>query len=602
MPTVPALPANGPDYLKNMTQLNSELAANGTALPPNWATMTPEQKQDFLNQTIQGGQQSESIGQKVVDFAEGQKDQIQDMQMEGVPQPMPAAASSRVFNLKRFSQLGPTNIAPPMTQMPQMSQQPASPQPQGTAPQGGCPEKFADAGELMHCLKSFGDPNEAIKFLSEKYTNSNQMVSDPNSGDQSRMGEALGVVKDTLNDFFSTDDPSLQMKAAQTVFDTILPDSAKVVSQDQPGNVQIPQEQAVLSMVKSTNEVIKKLAQKYVSKKPRQPFNLKKEAQHQSVHNVIYFGPEQNKVDTFTGQLINDWHLVERNKGFGLRVDDVLDIDFEPLWRNTVMDKYYRPYRDRDGSWKGGYIAARFEEDKNIPPLNNYQLKPGEKRKPVLPEYGNIGSRLEAERNKMNKKRGYAPAEESKPFNWSKASAEDKLMKTASIQQPAREPFNLAKSVKTAQIQPLQPLPEMKLPGDTPNRSLTKNPVCQFCGGNIAKTEAGGPTNVCENCKATMTNPGMVEQQAPAPGVPQQQVAPSQRLSSADGIFFDGRKFIVYANSARVEFDSYDDAENFSKQPSVEATNPVMPPETDNGLNPRKREMYDVADKLGIDG
>ena len=82
------------------------------------------------------------------------------------------------------------------------------------------------------------------------------------------------------------------------------------------------------------------------------------------------------------------------------------------------MDKYSRPYKDKDGNWVGGYIQKRFEVDKNIPEANNMQLKPGQKRKPILPEYGNTESRLQAARAAGEIE---GANDKKKPFNWKEA-------------------------------------------------------------------------------------------------------------------------------------------------------------------------------------
>ena len=83
------------------------------------------------------------------------------------------------------------------------------------------------------------------------------------------------------------------------------------------------------------------------------------------------------------------------------------------------MDKYSRPYKNKEGEWDGGYLNKRFETDRNIPEASNIQLKPGQRRKPVLPEYGNTESRLQDARNKGN----IAGAiDTSKPYNWKEAS------------------------------------------------------------------------------------------------------------------------------------------------------------------------------------
>jgi len=169
---------------------------------------------------------------------------------------------------------------------------------------------------------------------------------------------------------------------------------------------------------------IKKLAQNNTKRQDKKSFNLSKIAQHKTQENVIMYGPAQVvKVDPFLRQPVSDWHIVERNKGFGLVVDDVWNIDYETIWRENVMDKYSRPYKDKDGNWVGGYIQKRFEVDKNIPVTNNMQLKPGQQRKPILPEYGNTESRLQAARAAGNIA---GTNDKSEPFNWKEASSKKK--------------------------------------------------------------------------------------------------------------------------------------------------------------------------------
>lgn len=172
------------------------------------------------------------------------------------------------------------------------------------------------------------------------------------------------------------------------------------------------------------SEILRKIANKTVDKLPKgKPFNLKKTAQHKTQENAIMWGPGQTRIDPFLRQPVSDWHIVERNKGFGLVVDDVWNIDYETIWRENVMDKYSRPYRDKDGKWVGGYIQKRFEVDKNIPEASNMQLKPGQKRKPILPEYGNTESRLQAARAAGEIE---GAKDTSKPFNWKEAQAKKK--------------------------------------------------------------------------------------------------------------------------------------------------------------------------------
>jgi hypothetical protein len=164
------------------------------------------------------------------------------------------------------------------------------------------------------------------------------------------------------------------------------------------------------------NEAIKKIAVEIVNK--NKVFNFRKTAQHKTMNNAILWGPGQVRIDPFLHQPVSDWHIVERNKGFGLVVDDVWNIDYETIWRENIMDKYSRPYRDKKGNWVGGYIQKRFEVDKNIPNENNMQLKPGQLRKPVIPEHGITESRLQAARAAGDIE---GAVDKSKPFNWKEA-------------------------------------------------------------------------------------------------------------------------------------------------------------------------------------
>ena len=191
-----------------------------------------------------------------------------------------------------------------------------------------------------------------------------------------------------------------------------------IYGNEDPVSVEAPYKELGAS-VNKVSEMIKKLAQESVSKDEKTVFNLTKTAQHKTLDNSILWGPGQTRIDPFLHQPVSDWHIVERNKGFGLVVDDIWNIDYETIWRENIMDKYSRPYKDKEGNWVGGYIQKRFEVDKNIPEASNMQLKPGQLRKPVLPEYGNTESRLQAARAKGDIAGAY---DTSQPFNWKEAS------------------------------------------------------------------------------------------------------------------------------------------------------------------------------------
>ncbi len=225
---------------------------------------------------------------------------------------------------------------------------------------------------------------------------------------------------DNLAKSFSTivDDPGRIDEIDQIageIYD-LLDDSVKAIPEDT--------EFGIPTAIAETNAIIKKLAEEHVAKQAK-AFNLTKTAQHKTVEDVVMYGPGQKKFDPFYRQNVSDWSIIERNKGFGLTFDDVTDIDYEAIWRGSVMDKYSRPYRDKEGNWVGGYINKRFEVDHNIPVTNNYQLKPGELRKPILPEYGNTESRLQAARAAGDIDGG-PDINRTEPFNWKEASSKKK--------------------------------------------------------------------------------------------------------------------------------------------------------------------------------
>lgn len=228
-----------------------------------------------------------------------------------------------------------------------------------------------------------------------------------------------------IQQFYSIPDEQVnkddeQDRIAGQIYD-ILPDTNKETPEDAFW--------ADYKKVSYTNNLIKKIAKKVAKTKTKKkakvkPFNLKL-AQHQTKEDVVMYGPNQRNIDPFYRQPVSDWSIIERNKGFGLVVDDVWDIDYEKIWRGTIMDKYSRPYRDKEGNWVGGYINKRFEVDSNVPPTNNYQLKPGQKRRPTPPEYGNTESRLQHARANDEVKGG-PDVNRTEPFNWQKEASKKK--------------------------------------------------------------------------------------------------------------------------------------------------------------------------------
>jgi len=311
-------------------------------------------------------------------------------------QSAPPIAASGTFNLKKQSQFPP---------VPQPIQPPV-PQQEGIPLQNEEPIeefKFMDSAELRDWMEQQVDS----EFVREKLLNEAD-------------NEKSDLIADAIKRFFETIVEEEKLDYAEEIWDN-MPNSIKIESpQVQEGVMEtnyVPREKAA-ETVQEANDSIKKLAQEDAKK--AKTYNLHKSAQAKSMENVILFGPGQTYVDPFTRQPASEWSLIERNKGFGLVVDDVWNIDWERVWRQNVMDKYSRPYRDGDGNWVGGYIQKRFEVDKWIPEKNNLQLKPGQLRKDYIPEERLTESRMVAQRASANCP--YESADKTKPFNWKEAS------------------------------------------------------------------------------------------------------------------------------------------------------------------------------------
>jgi len=375
----------------------------------------PQQSLEFIQQQMVSLQQlSESVNDASVNMNNLQQNvtslssavvSVRDAQMNmmAAPQAAPPISTSGTYNLKKRGQFLP---------QPQPIQQPMQPPVQ---PQGGMPLqneepieefKFMDSAELRDWMERQSD----AEFVREKLLNEAD-------------DEKSDFIADTVKRFFETIVGEEKLDYAEEIWDN-MPNSIKIESPQVQENVMetnfVPREKAA-ETVQEANDSIKKLAQEDAKK--AKTYNLHKSAQAKSMENVILFGPGQTYVDPFTRQPASEWSLIERNKGFGLVVDDVWNIDWERVWRQNIMDKYSRPYKDDNGDWVGGYIQKRFEIDKWIPEKNNLQLKPGQLRKDYIPEEKLIETRMVAQRASANSP--YESADKTKPFNWKEASKKE---------------------------------------------------------------------------------------------------------------------------------------------------------------------------------
>lgn len=106
----------------------------------------------------------------------------------------------------------------------------------------------------------------------------------------------------------------------------------------------------------------------------------------------------RNVVSTYTCR----FHCLD-----GLVVDDAQVLCGEAIWRQAVMDKFSREYKDADGNWVGGYINKRFEVDRTTHE-HPYQLKPGQRQAPINEDAWSTEKRLQEMRESEGSSRGYS--------------------------------------------------------------------------------------------------------------------------------------------------------------------------------------------------
>ena len=272
------------------------------------------------------------------------------------------------------------------------------------------PELMGDGLDNRSNVLMFNSPEELRENLEE---NQNNLTFSRKLLDMIP-GGTRDIVKEFIDQFYMSEDIVTKTNIAANIMQHL-----PGFSDGDKGEVQ-----AIPTRISAMSEMIKKIAEEHVKIKKIKSYNISKTAQHKTIENTILYGPENTRIDPFLRQPVSDWHIVERNKGFGLVVDDVWNIDWETIWRGNIMDKYSRPYKDKKGNWVGGYIQKRFEVDKNIPEVTNMQLKPGERRKPIMPQYGNTESRLQDARSKGNIA---GSLNNDKPFNWKEAQSKKKI-------------------------------------------------------------------------------------------------------------------------------------------------------------------------------
>ena len=396
-----------------------QLKKEGFEVPENYVNMTPPEIFTWAMERTRNAEETTNIAARMRQFAELQKSIAQQQGQLQEQAKNPVAAKLKMFNFKK-AQL----LADPSLEMTEKTEQTAPVDTVLNTFNANTQLIFRDGAEIKEWLDTM-EQNEAIEQLT------NISGEQPVVQEGGRVVDPIDVIKGGIERFYQGETDQERLRMAMEIFD-ILPNSAKQIEPDQEQNIVAPfQSKEAISFVNDINAKIKKLAE--VSTKAQKSYNLKKSAQAKTIDNVIVWGPSEKRIDPFLRQPVSDWSVVERNKGFGLVVDDAWNIDWETIWRSSIMDKYSRAYRDKNGNWVGGYIQKRFEVDKWIPEYNNMQLKPGQLRKPRLPQFGNLEARIEAMRNgdgvnkpiSISTGKEYTPGAIGDPtgeaFNWQKS-------------------------------------------------------------------------------------------------------------------------------------------------------------------------------------
>lgn len=240
--------------------------------------------------------------------------------------------------------------------------------------------------------ESGGDPEKALDNAWNKIV---KIMGDSDVSSQ---------VKDGLQRFFSMDESDMDKDEGMSLSDDIWNIYSSAVGPDVEPTMISESSSVIDRIIVSSRESIERISD-YICENliNNEENEFKKTAQHKSMDNIFYYGPESVSVSPFTNDIQSGIHRVEQNKGFGLSLDDIKDLDYEAIWRQNIMDKYTQPYRDEKGNYVGGLINKRFEVNRNIDPINNMQLPPGVRRRPYVPELGSTEARMEVARGNKDK-------------------------------------------------------------------------------------------------------------------------------------------------------------------------------------------------------
>lgn len=161
--------------------------------------------------------------------------------------------------------------------------------------------------------------------------------------------------------------------------------------------------------------------------------------------NNRYCPKLRNVVSTFVCR----YHCVD-----GLPIDDHQILCGEAIWRQNVMDKFSREYKDEDGNWVGGYLNKRFEIERSTHE-HPAQLKPGQRQGPINEDAWVTEKRLQEMRRAESSNRKYSetPGDPKGLYNWDAYE---------SVGGPENPQLSEKDKDKIAKIASLQVMPEIR--------------------------------------------------------------------------------------------------------------------------------------------
>lgn len=135
--------------------------------------------------------------------------------------------------------------------------------------------------------------------------------------------------------------------------------------------------------------------------------------------NAYYtHGPGENRYCPKLRNVVNTYvcryHCLD-----GLPIDDHQILCAEAIWRQSVMDKFSRDYKDQDGNYVGGYLNKRFEIERSTHE-HPYQLKPGTRHAPINEDAWSPEKRLQEMRRAEASDREYSdtPGDPKDIYSW----------------------------------------------------------------------------------------------------------------------------------------------------------------------------------------